>query len=368
MISNNKTKILLRLSMVNGIGNRTLYNIRKNTENLNELFSMKAHEIAQKYQISTQKSTSIKGVFQSEMFHKLQNEDEEILRKLNCSVISQFDDGFPKSIREIDDSPELLYIRGDYLREDRKAIAIVGSRRPTAYGRKAAYDISRELAKRGFTIISGMASGVDTEAHKGALAGGGRTIAVVGTGIDTCYPKNNKILMTDIISKGAVISEFPLGAKPIPGNFPKRNRIISGLSLGVLVIEAGVKSGTMITVNYGLDQGKTIFATPGNIYSYASLGTNKLIRDGAILVTKVDDIMEELGFEATDASTRIVAKDDLSELEYRIYKIIERNQPLNIDELIALMDSKNRDLGGIVTVLEIKGYVERLIGNMLYVK
>lgn len=201
---------------------------------------------------------------------------------------------YPEPLRCLDDAPPVVYIRGGVADDDKYAIAVVGSRRPTNYGSAVAETLSGELAGMGFTVVSGLARGIDTAAHRAAVGAGGRSIAVMGSGIDVPYPPENKGLMKKISDSGYVISEFPPGAPPGKENFPRRNRLISGLSLGVVVVEAAEGSGALITARYALEQGKEVFAVPGNINSAASTGANELIRQGAKLVVRASDIVEEL--------------------------------------------------------------------------
>lgn len=221
-----------------------------------------------------------------EYFEKIKNYD--------INVITVKSDMYPKNLKNIYDPPPILYLRGKIGTGDENSIAIVGSRRATPYGLKVTEHLAKELAALGVTIISGMARGIDSCAHKGAIAGAGRTIAVLGCGVDIVYPRENVQLMNNIISQGAVISEYPPGAEPQKLNFPARNRIISGLAKGVIVVEAGEKSGTLITVDFALEQGREVFVVPGNINSSESQGTNRLIKEGAKPVTCIDDILEEI--------------------------------------------------------------------------
>ena len=200
---------------------------------------------------------------------------------------------YPKVLLEIPDPPPYLYVKGE-LRGSETAVAVVGSRRASTYGMLTTTRLATELAAHGVTVVSGMARGVDTAAHRGALSGGGRTIGVLGCGIDVVYPPENRKLFEEMAEKGALVSEFPLGTLPLAENFPRRNRIISGMSRGVLVVEAMENSGSLITAQFALDQGREVFAIPGNINTSSSRGANRLIKQGAKLVESVDDILEEL--------------------------------------------------------------------------
>ena len=226
-----------------------------------------------------------------------------------------------------------MYIKGEILEEDSLSLAIVGSRKATAYGKWACEKFSRELVDLGVTIVSGLAAGIDTVAHKTAVNNGGRTIGVLGNGIDIVYPKKNISLFEKIVENGAVISEFPLGTPPLPYNFPQRNRIISGLSMGVIVIEAQEKSGSLITAHHALEQGKEVFALPGNINSIYSGGTNKLIKDGAIPLLDIEAIIDEVHeLRLKQRSNKVVNIDysNLSETEIKVIELL-KEAPLYID-------------------------------------
>ncbi|MCK4649099.1 DNA-processing protein DprA, partial [bacterium] len=252
-------------------------------------------------------------------------------------------------------------------REDKNAIAIVGSRRATTYGRLTAQRLSAQLAAQGITIISGMARGIDSEAHKGALAVGGRTIAVLGCGIDVVYPPENRALEERIASSGAVITEFPFGTRPFAGNFPKRNRIISGLSIGVIIVEAAQRSGALITARLALEQGREVFAVPGSTTSPYSKGTHNLIKEGAKLVEDIDDILEELkplieiakekGKENQDFLRPILSKE-----EEIIYNLVTQ-EPKHIDIFIQESKLPAQRAIAILTNLQIKGLIKELSGK-----
>jgi len=222
--------------------------------------------------------------------------EAEIIRaeKAAVKVVPFTDSTYPARLRMIPDPPPLLYVKGDIRSEDEKAVAVVGSRSASDYGRRVARDLCRGLASLGFTIVSGMARGIDGTAHGTALNAGGRTIAVLGSGVDRAYPAEHQQLYQRISENGAVISEFPLGTRPMAFNFPARNRLISGLSLGVVVVEATEKSGSLITAALALEQGREVFAVPGEVGASRSRGAHRLIRQGAKLVETVDDIMEEI--------------------------------------------------------------------------
>jgi len=217
-------------------------------------------------------------------------------KKQNIEIITQEEADYPKNLKYIPDPPIVLYVKGKLKEEDVLSIAIVGSRRGSFYGLSCAKQFAAQLAGRGFTIVSGLARGIDTSAHRGALSQHGRTIAVIGSGFNNLYPPENKELAEEIVWSGAVVSEFPMDAQPLPQNFPRRNRVISGLSLGVLVAEAARNSGALITADFALEQGREVFALPGKVDASNSFGTNGLIKQGAKLVSCVEEIIEEFDF------------------------------------------------------------------------
>ena len=227
---------------------------------------------------------------------KKQNLDKHIeyMAKHNIDIISIQDVEYPEILKEIYDAPISLYVRGNKNILNENSVAIIGCRECTEYGRNITKNLSYNIAKNKINIVSGLAKGIDGIAHQGALLAGGKTIAVLGNGLDTIYPKENTNLAIEILQKGgAIISEYPLGEKPEKQNFPERNRIVSGMSKGIIVVEAKEKSGTLITVDFALEQGRDVFVVPGNINSEASIGTNDLIKQGAKLITSYKDVLEE---------------------------------------------------------------------------
>ena len=218
----------------------------------------------------------------------------ELIEKYGCQVVTLYDAEYPPHLKEIDTPPFVLYVKGELTPEDALSISLVGSRNAKDYGRKVGYRLSYQLAQRGVTVISGLARGIDTSAHRGALEAGGRTIAVMGNGLSVVYPATNSNLAEKIEASGALISELPMAAKPKPRNFPRRNRIISGLTLGTVVVEASNRSGALITARLAAEQNREVFAVPGEIFSELSTGTHRLINDGAKLINTVDDLLNEL--------------------------------------------------------------------------
>lgn len=290
----------------------------------------------------------------------------ERLKELNVNAVTVFDEDYPTRLRTIHDKPNVLYVKGKILEEDNLALAIVGSRKATAYGKWACEKFANELVELGVTIISGLASGIDAIAHRTAIKKGGRTIGVLGNGIDIVYPNQNRSLYEEITEKGAIISEFPLGTPPLPYNFPQRNRIISGLSMGVIVIEAKDKSGSLITAHHALEQGKEIFALPGNINSIFSRGTNKLIRDGAKPLLDIEDIIEEFPSLLEKRKFKQMNNIDYSNLSETEVKVVEllKEGPLYIDLIAYKIGLDIVTVNNILTILELKGIINELPGKL----
>ncbi|MEM6528691.1 MAG: DNA-processing protein DprA, partial [Chloroflexota bacterium] len=233
------------------------------------------------------------------------NREMQRIARVDAHLLTMDDVDYPPLLAELDEKPATLYVRGKLLPQDKRAVCVVGTRRATVYGKDAAYALSKELAANGVTIISGLAQGVDSAAHRGALDGGGRTIGVMANGISEVYPAENLELAREIITQGAVITEMPIGTPPIGQNFPRRNRILSGMSLGVLVVEGGIRSGALITANFAAEQGRDVFAVPSNIFNKEGRGTNRLIQDGAQLVMDVQDVLDAIDMTYTVRETRV---------------------------------------------------------------
>lgn len=301
----------------------------------------------------------------------------ERLEQLGVTIIVRDDDHYPRLLRELYDPPIVLYVKGHLAAAiARPCLAIVGSRRASTYGMNTAERLARDLASRGLTIISGLARGIDAAAHRGALAGGGLTLAVTGTGLDSTYPREHQHLADEITSSGAVISEFPLGTPPLAQNFPYRNRVLSGLSFGVLVIEAAEHSGSLITARLASEQGREVFAVPGQITSPYAFGPNCLIRDGAKLVTGWLDVVEELprplkelilGNEREALSRGpiqpLLPPVALSPDEERVFSMLKSDAAVHIDELIELSGLRSPELMNALLGLEMKDRIRELRGK-----
>lgn len=296
----------------------------------------------------------------------------ERARRGGVAVLTWRDDGYPRRLGAIPDPPPVLYLRGALLPGDERALAVVGTRRPTYYGREVAERLSAAAAGAGLTIVSGLAKGVDTHAHRGALAAGGRTIAVLGHGLQTIYPPENRRLADAVAERGAVLTEYAPGVAPVAENFPPRNRIISGLAAGVLIVEAGDQSGALITSRYAAEQGRDVFAVPGPINSSASRGCHRLIQDGAKLVMDADDILEELEPHAEQAAPRQMSLDLAADApaptadESRLVQLLaETGQPAHIDQLARRLALPVQEISGTLSCLEVQGRV-RHVGGIRY--
>lgn len=301
----------------------------------------------------------------SAKIHSLKKEDLDreflLVKKFALKILTQDDKDYPENLKNIPDPPIVLYVKGELKEKDKLAIGIVGSRRASFYGLTNAQKFASDLSEKGFTIVSGMAHGIDTYAHRGALKAGGRTIAVLGSGFKHIYPAENKELAGEISRNGAVISEFPIDTLPFKQNFPCRNRVISGLSLGVLVAEAARNSGALITADFALEQGREVFALPGKVDSNNSFGTNGLIKQGAKLVTCVDDILEE--FILPEQKTQAILKSEPSDREEgRVYDLIS-DQSIQLDELVEKTDMDIPKISGILLRLQMKRLVQQLPGK-----
>lgn len=306
---------------------------------------------------------SIKSLAETRAKVSLEDEMTRI-RNAGISVLTWSDAEYPRLLREIPGTPPLLYVRGEILPRDELAVAVVGTRKASTYGREVAQMLVRDLAACGVTVVSGLARGIDSAAHRAALDAGGRTLAVLGSGVDVIYPSENRSLARRIAEHGALISEYPLGTKPDARNFPPRNRIISGLALGTLVIEAGKRSGALLTVRHALEQGRDVFAVPGNILAAGSRGVNALIREGAKPVVDAGDILQELNLNMVTefVEAREILPD--SDTEAMLLRHLTA-EPLHVDELARRTGMAISDVNSTLILMELKGQVRHL-GGMNY--
>lgn len=357
-------KHILWLTAYDGMLPIKKYELYKHFKSAEALYKAKLEEI---------KETKIISASAAEKLVKSKNEavTEEIIYKCiqkNIRFISIEDKDYPEKLSEIPDPPLGLFVVGE-IPKSVKSAALIGSRRCTEYGATQAYKFAKAFAQSNTTVISGMAMGIDSKAHLGALDGGGKTIAVLGCGADVVYPSSNNELRERIVKNGCVISEYPPQAEPLRAHFPLRNRIISGLSDAVCVIEAAKRSGTLITVNQALEQGRDVFAMPGNITSVFSQGCNSLIKSGAYPLTEPSDLYEVIGEdEAISDKNNDIKENDkkvplaLATEEKMVYDCIGL-EPVTVDEIIFKTNSQVQTIQYILTMLEIKGYVTRLSGQ-----
>jgi DNA processing protein len=366
----------LALKKVSRLGDAGLKRLMEVFDSARAVFSASVQELMERAGFSEPLAKAIKD---DSLLRKGEMELKRI-RRAGITALSLKNPDYPKSLSVISDPPPLLYVKGEILPSDHQAIAIVGSRKASSYGIRTAERMACELSAHGFTIVSGMARGVDSAAHSGALSGGGRTLAVLGCGLDILYPRENAKLREEIFQNGAVISEFSLGTPPLSTNFPHRNRIISGLSLGTLVVEAAERSGSLITAQCALEQGREVFAIPGNLGATNSQGTNRLIKAGAKLVEGIEDILEELkpqlGREHLPLPQRRQSSassasgggsggplDPTAEILYEMLS----DEPRHIDELITQSHLPSAQVSGTLLQLELKGTIKQLSGQ-LYVR
>ena len=286
----NETISLIHLNMIQGVGLKTVQFLRGVFGSAESALQATPDELGKIDQLSP----AMRDLLSRKPIQYPIERELELIHEYGCQVMTLYDAAYPQCLKEIDTPPLVLYIRGELTPEDSLSISIVGSRDAKDYGRKVSYQLSYQLAQHGLTVVSGLAKGIDTSAHRGALEAGGRTIAVMGSGLSFIYPAANSDLAEKITESGALISEFPMDVKPKPRNFPRRNRIISGLTLGTVVVEASNRSGALITARLAGEQGREVFAVPGEIFSELSTGTHKLINNGAKLINTVDDLLNEL--------------------------------------------------------------------------
>ena len=362
-------KYWIALKSIPGVGNVTFPALVDKFLSPRAIFTRPAPQLAATPGISKKTAAAIvsfKG------WDKIELELDHTL-KTDIKIITYQDELYPARLLNIYDRPAIIYVKGT-LTKDEINIAMVGSRQASTYGKYTTERISRELSIKGITIVSGLARGIDAAAHRGALTGKGRTIAVMGSGLDVIYPPENKKLYAEIVQSGAVISEYALGTPPLASNFPARNRIISGMSYGVVVVEAGEKSGSLITARLALEQGREVFAVPGSIDSAGARGTNKLIKQGAKLIENIDDILEDIfpqiekatPHAAISAENCIAIKAPmtakLSPIDQKIIDIISTNN-LQVDEIIAATDLAPAEALSSLMSLELKGIIKQHPGK-----
>jgi DNA processing protein len=287
------------------------------------------------------------------------------LKRLGVQVLTWDDPEYPHNLRQVYNAPPLLYVRGRIEKRDEWAVAIVGTRQASVYGKEVAHTLSAGLARAGVTVVSGLARGIDAEAHRACLDAGGRTLAVLGSGVDVIYPQQNARLAAEIVERGAVLSEYSLGTRPEGINFPPRNRIVSGLSLGTIVVEADLGSGALITAGFSAEQGREVFAVPGTLFAKNSRGTNQLIQRGAKLITGVADVLEELNLMMVSEQAQAQAVLPENETEAVLLQHISAD-PVHVDDLGRAVHLPIAQVTSTLALMELKGMV-RQVGGMQYV-
>lgn len=294
------------------------------------------------------------------------SQEVALLTRRDVSALTWDDADYPEALRHIDRSPPVLYVRGTLLPEDEIAVAVVGTRHASPYGREVAHNVATELARNGVTVVSGLAIGVDTVAHRAALDAGGRTIAVLGSGVDQLYPLQNRQLGEEIIRSGAIVSDYPLGARPEARNFPPRNRIISGLSRAVVIVEAGERSGALITAEFAAEQGRDLWAVPGSILTPGSAGANRLIREGASPLISMDDLLRTLEIERRTAQRTARTTIPVDNQESALLSLLAF-EPRHLDDIVRAANQGASSVGALLTILELKGAV-RQAAPLTYVR
>ena len=312
------------------------------------------------------------AIFRKQLFWRAEKE-ADALRKLGAKLLNWREPLYPQALLQIYDPPVLLYVRGDTQVLNSPSLSIVGTRRPTVYGSQMAERMGRDLAARGLTIVSGLARGIDAIAHQGATAVGGRAIGVLGTGIDVCYPKENKKLYEKVLERGAIVSEFPTGSHPAPENFPVRNRIIAGMPLGVVIVEGKQYSGSLITARLAMEFGREVFGVPGNVTQEVSFAPNLLIKQGAKLVTNAEDVIEELPTpvraalvkaEAVETEQRnLLLVDGLSPVQRKLYELLSAEESRHIDDIVDTSGLNSSEVLATLFDLEMQGIVRQLPGK-----
>jgi len=315
------------------------------------------------------------AVFKKQAFKRAEKELVSIRGIENCRLLSWSDPEYPQSLLQIYDAPVLLYVRGDAQVLNLPSISIVGTRRPTLYGTQMADRMGREIAARGVVVVSGMARGIDALAHKGAMTVNGRAVGVLGTGINVCYPKENKKLYEKVLERGAIVSEFPLGTHPAPENFPIRNRIVAGMPLGVVVVEGAQYSGSLITARLAMEFGREVFGVPGNVTQPVSFAPNQLIRQGAKLVTNGADVIEDLPTpvramlvqaEQPEAEQRnLLLAASLNSSEKKIYDLLNSDEAVHIDDIVERSGLNSSEVLATLFDLEMKGSCGRCRASSL---
>jgi len=351
--------LLIYLHKINGVGDKTLRKLLVNLDSLNQLFTLKPLELSMQTGISFTIAEKIINMLTEANIKDFYRELKSWQDK-GIFIWTLLDKDYPTLLKEISHPPIIMYGLGNKEIIHQPAIAIVGTRNPTSYGKIVAEKISENLSEYGWIIVSGMARGIDRVAHEGTFAHFGRTIAVLGSGIDVIYPSEHRALYSKLKEKGLIISEYPPGTSAHPGYFPARNRIISGLSYGTIVVEASLKSGSLITAQFAVEQSREVFAVPGTITSKQSIGTNSLIKQGAKLIQNIEDIIEE--FPYLKIGQKKEKEDNLNKIEGKILNIITHEQ-IHIDDIYDKSQLNLSEVYDCLLSLQLKGRIKQLSGG-----
>jgi len=357
----------LALHLVPGIGSVRFSQLLRHFHTPQAVFQASARDLAR---IPRLPSKTVTALLSFNDFKDVETELDRVRRR-GTKLITLHDPSYPSRLKEIHDPPPLLWVDGEFREADQLAVAIVGSRGATEYGREVSFRLAAGLASAGVSVVSGMALGIDAAAHRGAMSTGGRTLAVLGCGVDVVYPTPNRDLYQHIPKQGAVLSEFRLGTKPEPGFFPVRNRIISGLSLGVVVVEAGDRSGALITARLALEQNREVFAVPGRVSSEKNRGSHALLKQGARLVETVQDILEEIAPQLESGAEKprppeTTHPPDLTEDQRRLWGVLSE-VPLHVDQIGRQLNLTPARLAPLLLEMELSGFIRQLPG-MRYIK
>jgi DNA processing protein len=359
----------LSLSMTPGLGSRLTGKLLRQFGSPAEVFRASLTELE-----ACRLPTAPARAIHSKQSHKDAEEELARVRTLGCRLLNWDEPEYPQRLLEIYDPPPLLYVRGDAGVLNRHSISMVGTRRPTPYGNQVAEKLGHELASRGLSIVSGMARGIDSLAHQGAVrAPHGAPIGVLGSGVDVIYPKENKKLFAEVEKRGALISEFPLGAHPAPENFPVRNRVVAGMSLGIIVVQGAQYSGSLITARLGMEFGREVYGVPGNVTVDVSFAPNQMIKQGAKLVTSWEDVVEELPtairaelfpVEATTSAERAsLSEAALSSVERKVFGLLGTDETIHVDELVERTELNSSEVLAALCEMEMKGMVRQMPGK-----
>ena len=359
----------LALALTPGLASRLSARVLRRFDSPDGVFRATLHDL-ESCHLPAQVSQAI---VKKESFKRAEKELAGIQKIAGCSLLNWTEPEYPQTLLQIYDPPVMLYVRGDPQVLNLPSLSIVGTRRPTLYGTQMAQRLGRDLAARGLVIVSGMARGIDAIGHQGAMDANGRAIGVLGTGIDVCYPKENKKLYEKVLERGAIISEFPLRTHPAPENFPVRNRIVAGMPLGVVVVEGAQYSGSLITARLAMEFGREVFGVPGNVTQPVSFAPNQLIKQGAKLTTGAGDVIEELPTpiraallqaEQPEAEQRnLLAAAALNGSQKKLYELLSAEEPVHIDDIVERSGLNSSEVLATLFDLEMKGIIRQLPGK-----